>query len=188
MVRRKLNIFNKLQKGNKKNTVKEKKLVEKKRAKRPVIEKDYFSENLKTVKKIYDKSTGLKAMAVTLKNAKKINNPNQIQNECKKTFLAVKDGIQKKYGAKFEIVEYGSIQSQTNTPGNYATYNQYTNTFLFERIPFKGNPDYPDYLHLLKELRHEYGAFLLIKEYGSKENIPKIGNLWATHVLDSIND
>ena len=59
---------------------------------------------------------------------------------------------------------------------------------MMEKLPQKANPKEIDWEHMLRELRHEYGYFLLLKEYGSRDNIPWIGNRAATHLLDQMHD
>ena len=59
---------------------------------------------------------------------------------------------------------------------------------MMEKLPMKKNHAQVDYIEMLKELQHEYGAFLLSKKYGGKDNIPQVGNLWATHYLDKMHN
>jgi len=125
------------------------------------------------VKDIYDKSSGLKEIAKTLRN------PNKTQASCKRTFDIVSEGIRRKYGLRFEFVEPGVVQTLTKQPGNYATYKIETKTVIMENIPHPEDPRYIDWHHMLKELRHEYGYFLLLGRYGSREKIP----WWATWQL-----
>ena len=55
-------------------------------------------------------------------------------------------------------------------------------------IPHPEEPKQIDWNHMLRELRHEYGYFLLLGKYGSREKIPKVGIISATHMLDQLHD
>jgi len=57
-----------------------------------------------------------------------------------------------------------------------------------EMIPHPEEPKQIDWNHMLRELRHEYGYFLLLGKYGSREKIPKVGIISATHMLDQLHD
>jgi hypothetical protein len=133
------------------------------------------------VKEVYENSSGLKEIARVLKD------PKITQASCKKAFDDVSEGIKRKYGLRFEFAEPGFVQKKTKQPGNYATYDIDTKTFIMEKIPHPQDSRYIDWHHMLRELRHEYGYFLLLKKYGSRENIPKVGNIYATHMLDELH-
>jgi len=135
----------------------------------------------KVVREVYDNSSGLKEIARVLRDSK------ITQESCKRAFDNVLEGIKRKYGLRFEFVEPGFVQRMTKQPGNYATYRIETRTVIMEKIPHPQNPKYIDWHHMLRELRHEYGYFLLLKKYGSRENIPWVGNLAATHMLDELH-
>jgi type I site-specific restriction endonuclease len=136
----------------------------------------------RVVKKVYENSSGLREISRTLRD------PKITQRSCKNAFDVVSEGIRQKYGLRFEFAEPGVVQALTNQPGNYATYNLRTKTFVMEKIPHPEDPRQINWYHMLKELRHEYGYFLLLKEYGSRDNIPWVGNLAATHLLDQMHD
>jgi len=138
------------------------------------IEKKYLE-----VEEIFNKSTALQYIARTQKKARTIA-------EFKNAFLKAKVGIERKYNLKISLVESGMVQKITKSIGNKATYLEKERQILIEKIYLSGNPTEINYKEILLELQHEYGAFLLSKKYGSKNNIPKIGNRWATHILDGL--
>lgn len=167
--------------AKKKRIAEQKKVIEKSR----VSTSDLFLRKLDAVqkvnKRIFDNSEGLKAISRTLRH------PNMTQRSCYDAFTKVSAGITRKYGLRFEMVEPGVVQALTRQAGNYATYDIKTKTFIMERIPHPENPKQINWHHMLRELQHEYGYFLLLQKYGSRENIPKVGVLHATHLLDQMH-
>jgi hypothetical protein len=135
----------------------------------------------KIIKEVYDKSSGLQEISKTLRD------PNKTQTSCRKTFEQVSEGIKRKYGLTFAFVEPGFVQDLTKSPGNYSTYRIETKTVIMEKIPHPQDSRQIDWNHMLKELKHEYGYFLLLGKYGSRENIPWVGNRAATHMLDELH-
>jgi len=134
------------------------------------------------VKEIYAHSSGLKAISKTLRDPKKT------QESCKKTFDIVSQGIEKKYGLKVKFVEPTVVQIMTTVPGNYATYDIKNKTIIMEKIQHPKDIKQIDWYHMLRELRHEYGYFLLLEKYGGRANFPDIGAIRITKMLDDMHD
>ncbi len=139
-------------------------------------------ETRKVVRNIYKGSTALRLMSNTLRD------PKITQEGCKKVFFDAIRGIKLKYDLKFEFVDYGVVQKLKKDPGNYSTYLVEKKTILMEKLPRKDNPQKADYEHMLRELRHEYGYFLLLEKYGSIKNFPDTGIMKITKLLDDMHD
>lgn len=146
---------------------------------RPVRQTLGFEEGLAAVNEIYEGSSGLKAISNML------NKPNRTAAEVDDLVRNLSAGIERKYGVKIRFVD-----NDVNVPnldrwspgarGNYGTWDEAGKTIWFRREVFN------DTDQLLRELGHEYGAVLLGERYGGKGQIPKVGIMWSTHLLDDL--
>ena len=89
--------------------------------KNPNVEtaQERYNRTSKEVQEIYKSSTGLQLISKTLR-------AKAGQEQCKKVFLEVKKGIEKKYKLRFEFVDFGVVQRLTQVVGNYSTYLEKT--------------------------------------------------------------